>query len=93
VPVQSAREGAAPPVASAVAELAAQGYEPARATKEIRLRNCPFHALVDQHKALTCGMNLALFEGVVSELDIPGVKAALDPRPGMCCVALRLAKG
>jgi predicted ArsR family transcriptional regulator len=80
-------------IASAVAELAAQGYEPARAIKEIRLRNCPFHALVDQHKALTCGMNLALIEGVVSELDIPGVQAALDPQPGMCCVALRLAKG
>lgn len=67
--------------------------KPARATKEIRLRNCPFHALVDQHKELTCSMNLALIDGVVSELDIPGVKAVLDPRPRMCCVALRLTKG
>jgi hypothetical protein len=37
-------------------------------------------------------MNLALVEGVVSGLDIPGVKPVLDPKPGMSCVALRLAK-
>lgn len=77
-------------LAGTVAALAAQGYEPARAAGEIRLRNCPFHALVAEHKDLVCGMNLALVEGVVSALDLPDVRATLDPRPGMCCVALKL---
>jgi predicted ArsR family transcriptional regulator len=79
-------------VAGAMAALAAHGYEPERAAGEIRLRNCPFHALVSEHKELVCGMNLALCEGVVSGLDIPGVRPVLDPKPGMCCVALRLEK-
>lgn len=77
-------------LAGTVAALAAQGYEPARAAGEIRLRNCPFHALVAEHKDLVCGMNLALVEGVVCALDLPDVRATLDPRPGMCCVALKL---
>jgi predicted ArsR family transcriptional regulator len=79
-------------VAGAVAALAANGYEPEQTVGEIRLRNCPFHALAVEHKELVCGMNLALIEGVVSGLDIPGVKPVLDPKPGMCCVALRLEK-
>ena len=79
-------------LAGAVATLAAHGYEPEQAAGEIRLRNCPFHALAVEHKELVCGMNLALVEGVVSGLDIKGVKPVLDPKPGMCCVALRLEK-
>ena len=70
--------------------LAANGYEPERLKGEIRMHNCPFHALVSEHKELVCGMNLALMEGVVEGIDVPGVEPVLDPRPGMCCVALRL---
>ncbi|HEY5546248.1 MAG TPA: hypothetical protein VIK50_09355 [Gemmatimonadaceae bacterium] len=70
--------------------LAANGYEPERTTNEIRMHNCPFHALVSEHKELVCGMNLALMEGVVEGLDLPGLKPVLDAKPGMCCVALRL---
>jgi predicted ArsR family transcriptional regulator len=72
------------------AALAAHGYEPEQTPGEIRLHNCPFHALVGEHKALVCGMNLALIDGVVEGLDLTGVKPVLDPKPGMCCVALRL---
>ena len=79
-------------LAGAVAALAAHGYEPEHSPGEIRLRNCPFHALVAEHKELVCGMNLALVEGVVLGLDLPGVRPVLDPRPGMCCVALKLEK-
>jgi predicted ArsR family transcriptional regulator len=75
---------------STVAALAAHGYEPEHATGELRLRNCPFHALVSEHKDLVCGMNLALIEGVVEGLALPGTTPVLDPKPGMCCVALRL---
>lgn len=79
-------------LAGTVAALAANGYEPEHAAGEIRLRNCPFHALVGEHKDLVCGMNLALIEGVVGGLDLRGARPVLDPQPGMCCVALRLAR-
>jgi predicted ArsR family transcriptional regulator len=77
-------------VASAVEVLSAHGYEPDLSDGEIRLRNCPFHALVGEHRELVCGMNLALLEGVVDGAQLPGVTAVLDPKPGMCCVALKL---
>lgn len=79
-------------VARAMTALSACGYEPVHASVEIRLRNCPFHALVSNHTDLVCGMNLALMQGVVQGLDLSGVKAVLDPRPSMCCVALRLPR-
>lgn len=78
-------------VAGMVDALTAQGYEPEAAGGEIRLRNCPFHALVGEHKALVCGMNLALIEGVVEGLALPAVKPLLDPTPGMCCVCVRVS--
>ena len=77
-------------LAGTVAALAAHGYQPEQVKGEIRLRNCPFHALVSEHKELVCGMNLALVEGLVSGLDLPGVTAALDPKPGLCCVSLKI---
>ena len=44
--------------------LEARGYEPAEtAAGEIRFRNCPFHALVEDHRDLVCNMNLALADG------------------------------
>jgi len=73
-----------------VAALAANGYEPERLPGEICLRNCPFHALVSEHKELVCGMNLSLMQGMVEGSELPGVKPVLAPQPGRCCVALRL---
>lgn len=77
-------------LAGTMAALAANGYEPEQEGGEIRLRNCPFHNLAREHRQLVCGMNLALIEGVVAGLDVPGVEPQLDPQPGMCCVALKL---
>ncbi len=69
--------------------LAEHGYEPRRDDAgTIRLRNCPFHQLVRQHKEVVCGMNLGLIEGIVAGLGVPGVRPALDPSPGHCCVAI-----
>jgi predicted ArsR family transcriptional regulator len=89
-----ARAGARPGkkrlVASTMASLAANGYEPTQEGGEFRLRNCPFHYLATEHRQLVCGMNLALIEGVVAGLDVPGMNPVLDPQPGMCCVALRM---
>jgi predicted ArsR family transcriptional regulator len=70
--------------------LTQQGYEPCcGADGVIRLRNCPFHQLAEQHRELVCGMNLALVEGLVEGLGADGWHPALDPRPGQCCVAIR----
>ena len=69
--------------------LAAQGYEPvAEADGVVRLRNCPFDSLVDNHRDLTCSMNLALLEGVVEGAGEPDLFARADPRDGYCCVTL-----
>jgi predicted ArsR family transcriptional regulator len=63
------------------------GYEPVTdATGTIRLRNCPFHALVADHRALVCGTNLAMAEGIVRGAGA-SLEPLLDPQPGLCCVA------
>ena len=75
---------------SAVLEqvLAERGYEPFRDEDGvIRMRNCPFDCLADAHRDTVCGMNLALLEQVAASPK-GTLKAVLDPRPGLCCVAL-----
>lgn len=68
--------------------LAERGYQPRDTAGEIRLGNCPFDALVDDHRELVCGMNLALADGLISGLGARSVVARLDPQPGQCCVAI-----
>ena len=69
--------------------LAGHGYEPRRGEDGvIRLRNCPFHQLAEQHRDVTCGMNLGLIEGILAGLGADGLRPVLDPRPGHCCVAI-----
>jgi predicted ArsR family transcriptional regulator len=69
--------------------LTRQGYEPCRGGDGvIRLRNCPFHQLAEQHREVVCGMNLTLIEGLVEGLGVDDWHPVLDPRPGYCCVAL-----
>jgi predicted ArsR family transcriptional regulator len=70
------------------AALEAGGYEPVTdQTGTIRLRNCPFDALVESHRTLVCGTNLAMAEGIASGSGVTGVRPVLDPQPGYCCVA------
>ena len=69
------------------------GYEPvADPDGTIRLRNCPFHALVAEHRPLVCSANLAMAQGIAhasgAESDLTPV---LDPQPGYCCVAFKAA--
>ena len=87
-----ARAGRKRLLAGTVDALASQGYQPESRARAVLLRNCPFHGLVDEHKELVCGMSLALIEGVVEGTGVDGVEAVLDPQPGFCCVALKLAK-
>jgi predicted ArsR family transcriptional regulator len=67
-----------------------RGYEPMCDDEGIRLRNCPFHHLVDDHLDLVCNLNKELLSAVVGG-SRTGYTAHLDPRPGQCCVVLRPA--
>jgi len=64
------------------------GYEPQAAGDDIELRNCPFHAIAQEHTELVCGMNLQLLEGVLAGLGTTGLHACLAPGPSRCCVRL-----
>jgi predicted ArsR family transcriptional regulator len=72
--------------------LAEQGYQPYPAGPDIRLRNCPFHALAGRYPPLICGMNLALLEGLLEGAALTGMAARLDPRPDECCVVIESSK-
>ena len=68
------------------------GYEPVADAESgsIRLRNCPFHALVDQHRDLVCGANLAMTLGITHAAGADAeVTPTLDPQPGYCCVVFK----
>ncbi len=69
------------------AALKSTGYEPVTEGGETRFRNCPFHALRDRDRGTTCGLNLALVEGMV-EGSGAKTKAVLAPEEGYCCVRL-----
>jgi predicted ArsR family transcriptional regulator len=63
------------------------GFEPAVDDTKgvVTLRNCPYHALVADHRELTCGMNLAWAQGVALAADVP-LRPVLVAREGACCV-------
>lgn len=68
------------------------GYVPFERDGELRLLNCPFHELAQRHRELTCGMNLALCQGMLEGANLPADAARLDWQPGLCCVAIRSDK-
>ena len=99
--VEQAARRAGERVAASVAEqegdlldrLRALGYEPeVDDAGEIILRNCPFHALADQHRTLICGANLEFVSGVLDAIGSEGRQPRLDPEPGQCCVKISKAK-
>jgi len=70
--------------------LAQHGFDPVRDVDgNIGLANCPFHKLVGQYPDVVCGMNLALIEGLIDGLGLPGLRPVLEPRAGRCCVAIK----
>ncbi|HEX5014706.1 MAG TPA: hypothetical protein VFV72_11185 [Candidatus Limnocylindrales bacterium] len=80
--------------AAVLAALRDRGYEPfTDDAGDIRLRNCPYHALVDEHRPLVCGMNLAMIDGVVEGVGENALSARLDAQPGLCCVAIHAEAG
>jgi predicted ArsR family transcriptional regulator len=75
--------------------LGAAGYEPEvdRSSGTVTLRNCPFDSLAANHRALTCGMNLAWAQGLVGGLGDSNVAVELAPEAGRCCVLVHTAPG
>jgi predicted ArsR family transcriptional regulator len=74
---------------AAEAALRAHGFEPARdQAGHIVLRNCPFRQLAIRNPDLICGMNLAFIEGLTEGVGGTGLRPALDPEPGRCCVVI-----
>ena len=68
--------------------LSDNGYEPFEdADGAIRLRNCPFDALAERHRQLTCSMNLALLGSIAAHVPEAGLEAEPRPADGLCCVA------
>ena len=74
--------------AELLATLDENGYAPRDHGSGIRLGNCPYDALVEEHRPLICGANVALAGGILDELTPLGLEARLDPQPGWCCVAI-----
>ena len=73
--------------------LEAGGYEPlVDESGTIRLLNCPFHALVEEHRPLVCGTNMALAEGLAKGAGVADMVPVLDSQPGYCCVSFRPRK-
>jgi predicted ArsR family transcriptional regulator len=70
-----------------VAALEERGYEPQAADGgAISLRNCPYDALIEDHRDVVCGMNVAWAAGVLEGLGDDPAMARLDPAEGRCCV-------
>lgn len=77
------------PVTAARRGLEHLGYAPERAGDRLTLANCPFHAIVEAAPDLTCGLNLALIEGLLAGLGLDAeMSAVLQPRDDACCVTL-----
>jgi predicted ArsR family transcriptional regulator len=63
------------------------GFEPYEDAGVMRLRNCPFDALAQEYRELTCSTNLCLMEGVLEGLGEGGAKVQLERLSDGCCVA------
>jgi predicted ArsR family transcriptional regulator len=82
------------PLGRLVDLLRGAGYEPEiEPAGDVCLRNCPYDALVQEHRDVTCGMNLAWAEGVVEGLGASDVAVELSPEPGRCCVLFHPGQG
>ncbi|BBY36380.1 hypothetical protein MMAN_05140 [Mycobacterium mantenii] len=81
-------QDAAAAVKRAVRVLSRYGYEPRFRDGEVKLANCPFHALAQEQTELACTMNHALITGVADALGPHRPDARLCPNRGRCCVVL-----
>jgi predicted ArsR family transcriptional regulator len=78
-------------LAAAEETLATCGYEPTLDGQIVRLRNCPFHSIVEVAPRLVCELNESFVSGVLEGLGGQStVEAELcGPVDGDCCVIVR----
>jgi predicted ArsR family transcriptional regulator len=70
-------------------ELRSLGFEPETLDNGVTvLHNCPFHHLSRAHTELICGMNLCMLDSMLEEAEGTGLRAALEPEDGYCCIRL-----
>jgi predicted ArsR family transcriptional regulator len=70
------------------AVLGAEGFEAHIQEGEIRLGNCPFDEVAQEHRPLICGeVNRSMIEGFAAGLG-PLFVARMEPRPGACCMVV-----
>lgn len=89
--VAGRRRRPATAVADALGEL---GFDPqaAESPTRLRLRNCPFHEIVDVAPQLVCGLNQRLVSGVLEGLAVADrCSAEGDGVPPDCCVSVHLS--
>jgi predicted ArsR family transcriptional regulator len=79
-------------IATTIAALEDEGYEPRLHGAEVLLANCPFHALVEEQRDLVCGMNHDLLSGMTDALGDGLLSARLEPSEGSCCVRLHATR-
>ncbi|MFC5337375.1 helix-turn-helix transcriptional regulator [Leucobacter denitrificans] len=70
--------------------LARLGYEPEVTEHSVRLRNCPFDTLAQDHRGVVCAANVHYTQGAFDAAGCQGVSAHLEPEEGYCCVKARL---
>ncbi len=74
------------PVEEPGAETAAEPGE--RRGPAVRLRNCPFHAVVEVEPDLVCQLNLHLLSGLLDGMSVHHLEPRFAPTPGECCVRI-----
>jgi predicted ArsR family transcriptional regulator len=86
----SGRPSSSRTLAAAEDALAACGYEPTLDGSSVRLRNCPFHSLVEVAPRLVCELNESFVSGMLDGIGGDGtVEAELcGPVDGDCCVVV-----
>jgi predicted ArsR family transcriptional regulator len=69
--------------------LQRHGFQPeVTEDDQVVLGNCPFHRLVEDHPETVCTLNLHLLRGAAEATGEPGLRLALAPAPGRCCVTV-----
>jgi predicted ArsR family transcriptional regulator len=86
---RSGRRSSEATLRNAAVALTELGYEPVREGPTLRLRNCPFHGVVEAAPELVCAMNHRLVTGLVDGLGGGRqIDVTLAPVPGECCVSV-----
>lgn len=94
------REPSGPQALAALTEVLAEvGFAPeppsGRGQPQIRLRHCPFYALIGTHGEAICGLHLGLMQGALAAIRGPMIVCGLDPlvEPDLCVAHLSAADG